>query len=146
FKTDLRQILFERNRLIRSKASALKNQADFAALESRMKPAAQAILGNDFDRASLFVPIATEAETAKNGIVCENRGGGAQCAAVAQINFASKTPSAAPQGQIWNQPHTPVGRRLETSASGAVIDFTGKPVAVIGFRRAGVHQRPGAKI
>src|ERR1039458_1290696 len=90
------------------------------------------------------MPVTAEAKPAKDRIVREHRRGGAERAAIAEINFGRKIPRATVMRLA--KPGLPERCRLESAARATVVRLAGIPVAEVGFRRASVHQGPRAEI
>src|SRR6185437_14346911 len=92
---------------------------------------------------SLFLPhLAAKTEAPEHRIIRNNRRGGSQRAAVAQVRLAGVIPG--PAIERLSQPRYVMGRRLETAARPTVVRLTRKPISKAGFFRSGIHQRPRA--
>src|SRR4051812_8867791 len=94
-KADLRQVLFDHDRLRSGEPIVLQHHLKFVLLaltKQRMKAPPHAVLWNYLKPRRSFSPVAAKTETAENRIVRKDRGRGAQGAAVAKIHFAGVIP------------------------------------------------------
>src|SRR5580765_8043458 len=94
-KADLRQVLFDHDRLPSGKPIILEHYLKFVLLalaKQRMKAPPYAVLWNYLKPRRSFSPVAAKTEAAENRIVGEDRRRGSQGAAVAKIHFAGVIP------------------------------------------------------